>query len=123
MHAFERDKNIEQPDAGCRSPGHENRAASSRPLARGLEEFRALVHGSIFMCALAGVSRQLCSLPNGFFHVIVRYFSIQNKIPIFISHKFSKFSYRIIIKQIFFFLLFNKLFRRHIIMCQTLIMS
>lgn len=50
-YAFKRDKNIEQPDAGCRSPGHENRAASSRPPARGLEEFQALVLGSIFKCA------------------------------------------------------------------------
>lgn len=69
-YAFKRDKNIEQPDAGCRSPGHENRAASSRPPARGLEEFQALVLGSIFKCAhCRSLARTLRSLPNEFFDV------------------------------------------------------
>lgn len=69
-YAFKRDKNIEQPDAGCRSPGHENRPASSRPPARGLEEFQALVLGSIFKCAHCRcLARTLRSLPNEFFDV------------------------------------------------------
>ena len=46
VYALKRDKNIEQPDAGCHSPGHENPPASSLGLLP--EALKSFEHSILF---------------------------------------------------------------------------